>query len=113
MLINLNNNLCLTNKCDKDIHDNYAARILDAKYEHVDTNKDATDQKHMNHNQCHDRQNVWAKYNKIFDGSLGVYPHQKVHIELLQNLELVHHCVPCSLSPWTKIQKGTSTLGWY
>ncbi len=62
------------------------------KYEQVDTNRVATNQKHLYINQHHDLQHILAKYGKLFDRSLCVYPHQKVHIDLLPGLELVHHC---------------------
>ncbi len=42
MLIDLNDELCLNkehNMFDQEILNNYAAGILDAKYEQVDTNK--------------------------------------------------------------------------
>ncbi len=42
MLIDPNDELCLTKEngmFDQEIVDNYAARILDAKYEQVDTNR--------------------------------------------------------------------------
>ncbi len=31
-----------------------------------------------------------VKYMKLFDGSLGVYPNKKVHLDLLTGSELVH-----------------------
>ncbi len=46
---------------DREILDNYAARILDAKYEQVDTNKVAADQTHLNVHQCHKLQHLLAK----------------------------------------------------
>ncbi len=64
MLIDLNDEFCLNKEddmFDREILDNYAARILDAKYEQVDTNKVAADQKHLNVNQRHQLQHLLAK----------------------------------------------------
>ncbi len=102
MLTNLNDQLCQDKeeemfKCD--LLDNYSARILRAKYEQVNINKVAADQKHLTPNQLYDLQSVLAKYKKLFDGSLGVHPHKRVHIDLLLGLEPVHHRaypVPCT-----------------
>lgn len=83
---------------DRDVHDNYAGRILNVKSKQVDINKVASDQKLINPNQHQDLQHGLAKYDKLFGESLGVYPHQKVHIELFLNLEHFHYCVhpvPC------------------
>ncbi len=94
MLIDLNHELCLNKEddmFDQEILDNYATRILDAKYEQVDTNRVAANQKQLNVNQRHKLQHLLAKNKKLFDGSLGVYPHQKVHIDLLPGSKLVHH----------------------
>ncbi len=41
---------------------------------------------------------------KLFDESLGIYPHQKVHIDLLPGSELTHHCA--YLVPHTHEQKS-------
>ncbi len=82
---------------EQEILDNYAAPILDAKSKQVDTNRAATNQKLLSRNQCHNLQHVLAQYSKLFDGSLGVYPHQKVHIDLSPGLEPVYHCVYAAL----------------
>ncbi len=53
MLIDLIDELCLNNEdnmFDWEILDNYATRILDAKYEQVDTNRVAANQKQLNVN---------------------------------------------------------------
>ncbi len=36
---------------------------------------------------------TYNKTCKLFDGSLGVYPYQNVHIDHLLSLELLHHWV--------------------
>ncbi len=69
----------------------YFTQMLDAKYKQFNTNKVAIDQKHLNLNQCHDLQQILVEYGKLFDGSLCVYPYEKVHIDILIGLELVHH----------------------
>ncbi len=94
MFIDLNYQLSQHKKGDmfeQEIFNNYATQILDAKYKQVNTNKVAVNQKHLNLNQHHNLQQVFAKYGKLFDGSHGIYPRQKVHIDLLPDLELVHH----------------------
>lgn len=79
----------------QNAHDNYTAHIFYAKYKQVGTNKVAANQKHINPNQHQELQYVLANEDKLFDGSLGVYPHQNIHIELSPNLEPVHqHLCP-------------------
>ncbi len=94
MLIDLNNELCLNkedNMFDQEILDIYAIRILDAKYKQVNTNKVAADQKQLNVYHCHKLHYLLAKNKKLFDGSLGMYPHQKVHVDFLPGSKPVHH----------------------
>jgi hypothetical protein len=60
----------------------YATEILDAKYEkvHID---DLVDQlNHLNDQQKTDIKQVLSKFTKLFDGTLGVYPLRKFHIDL-------------------------------
>ncbi len=75
----------------QEILDNYDIQILDAKFEQVGINKVAINLKHLNINQLHNLQQVLAKCGKLFDVPLGVYPHQKVHIDLLPGLQHVPH----------------------
>ncbi len=59
----------------------YATEILDAKYKkvHID---DIVDQlNHLNDQQKTDIKQVLSKFTKLFDGTLGVYPHKKFHID--------------------------------
>lgn len=78
-----NNNLYQAkqdNMLNWEIPENYAKRGLCAKYEQVDINKVGANQRQLNNNQHHDWQSAFAKYNKLFDGSLGVYPDQKAQL---------------------------------
>ncbi len=81
IFVNLNNELCLNkedNMFDQELLDNNDTQILDAKYEQVDNNRVAANQKHLHINRHHELQHLFAKNKKLFDGSRGVYPHQKV-----------------------------------
>ena len=66
----------------EDFLDSFATEILDAKYEHVDVADVAAAQKHLSPSQREDLKAVLSKYRKLFDGTLGCYPHKKCHIEL-------------------------------
>ncbi len=115
MLININDKLCQSkedNTVDWEILTS-ATCILDTKYKQVSTNRVAANQKQLNPNQCLDLKNVLAKYHKLFDGSLGVHPHQKVYIDILPGSKEVHHqayLVPCANE---QTFKRNSKNGWY
>ena len=67
----------------EDWLDSYAATsILEAKYEKVDITYVAKQQTHLTISQQRELQKVLEKYNKLFNGTLGLYPPQKVHIEV-------------------------------
>ncbi len=88
----------------------YFTQILDAKHKQVNTNRVTTNQKHVNINYCHNLQYALAKYGNPFYSSLGVYPHQKVHIDLLSGSKLAHHCaymVPCAYEKHSKRNSNT------
>jgi hypothetical protein len=70
-----------------DFLDAYATPIMDAKYEEMDVEEVADGQKHLTPAQREDLQALFRRYRKLFDGSLGVYPHKKCHIELEPNAE--------------------------
>ncbi len=58
----------------------FATGILDIKYEQVNINSVAFNQNHLLLDQCQDLFNELSKHKKLFDGSLEVYPHKRVHI---------------------------------
>jgi hypothetical protein len=73
----------------------YASEILDAKYEKVLVD-DVTDQlDHLSAKQKNDLKRVLNEHTKLFDGTLGVYPHRKSHIDLVPG------AVPKHLRPYT------------
>jgi hypothetical protein len=58
----------------------YATKTLDAKYEKVFVD-DVIDQlSHINIQQKGDFRQVLSEHTKLFDGTLGVYPHRKFQI---------------------------------
>lgn len=78
---------------DDDYFDNYAmssANILDAKYDKVQIDDVVEEQTHLTDQQREDLRKLLMKYTKLFDGTLGVYPHKKFHIELEEGAKPVH-----------------------
>jgi hypothetical protein len=61
----------------------YAAEILDAKYEKVDIDEVFNQLNHLNTEQKEDLRKVLMEDTKLFDGTLGVYPHRNFHIDLV------------------------------
>ena len=60
----------------------YATEILDAKYEWTDVKDVVKGLTHLTQIQQNNLLDVLRKHASMFDGSLGVYPHKKFHIEI-------------------------------
>ncbi len=60
----------------------YATEILDAKYGKVATDDYVEHLDHLTPQQKKDLNGVLNTYTKLFDGTLGVYPHRKFQIDL-------------------------------
>eukprot|EP00804_Cyclotella_cryptica_P013076 CCRYP_002363-RA/>CCRYP_002363-RA protein AED:0.38 eAED:0.38 QI:0/-1/0/1/-1/1/1/0/217 len=75
---------------DKDWLSCYATDILDAKYEWADVAEVVDKQTHLNAHHKKDPLQVLQDNSKMFDGTLGLYPHRKVHIELVPDAKPVH-----------------------
>jgi hypothetical protein len=58
----------------------YASKILDTKYEKVLVDEVIDQLDHLNAQQKTDLRQVHNEHTKLFDGTLGVYPHKKFHI---------------------------------
>jgi len=68
----------------------YATDILDAKYEWTDVAEVVDKQTHLNAHQKKDLLQVLQDNCKMFNGTLGLYPHRKVHIELVPDAKPIH-----------------------
>ena len=69
---------------------NLETHILDAKYEMVDAHKIASKQNHLTQKQRTELAQLFTKYHELFNGTLGRYPHRRVHLELLPNAIPIH-----------------------
>jgi hypothetical protein len=68
----------------------FATEILDAKHEWTSV-RDVVDKlTHLNAHQRADLLEVLQENQKMFDGTLGVYPHKKFHIDIEENAKPVH-----------------------
>jgi hypothetical protein len=63
----------------------FATEILDAKYERTDVVDVMIGITHLNAHQKADLLQVLQKNDNMFNGTLGVYPHKKVHIDIDPN----------------------------
>ncbi|KAL7501812.1 hypothetical protein ACHAXN_000028, partial [Cyclotella atomus] len=69
---------------------NFATAMLDAKYKFIDVRQVIDQQFHLNMDQKANLLEVLAKHQKLVDGTPGVYPHKKVHIDIDPNAKPVH-----------------------
>jgi hypothetical protein len=74
----------------------YAVEILDAKYEKVDIDEVIDQLNHLNTEQKEDLRKVSIEHTKLFDGTFGVYPHRKFHINLVTGA-IAKHARPYSV----------------
>jgi hypothetical protein len=68
----------------------FTTEILDAKYEKIDAAEVVKGLTDLNAHQKADLLQVPQENNKMLDGTLGAYPHKKVHIESDPNAKPVH-----------------------
>ena len=68
----------------------FTAEIQASKYEHVSVQEVASQQTHLTLQQQQDLANVLIEYPKLFSGELGLYPHRKVHLELIDGAQPIH-----------------------
>jgi hypothetical protein len=68
----------------------FTTEILDAKYKKTDVSEVVKVLMHLNAHQKADLLSVLWDNNKMFDGTLGVYPHKKVHIDIDPNAKPVN-----------------------
>ncbi len=66
----------------------FATKILDAKYERTDVVEVMKGLTHLNAHQKADLLWVLQENDKMFDGTLGVYPHKKECIDIDPNAKL-------------------------
>ena len=67
--------------------------MLDAKYEEKDPAQVAQEQKHLTQKERDSLQKVLENFTTIFDGTLGHYPHRKIHLEVDPNA-IPYHAKP-------------------
>ena len=65
-------------------------QIQESKYEQVPVREVASQQKHLTIEQREDLVQILERYPKLFSGKLGCYPHRKIHLDLLDNVQPIH-----------------------
>ena len=73
----------------------YASEILDAKYEKVLVDDVINQLDHLN-TQKNDLNRMLNEHTKLFDGTLGLYPHRKFHIDLVPEA-MPKHFIPYAI----------------
>ena len=57
----------------------------------MDIDEEISRYKYLNNDQKNDLRDSFDKYEKLFNGKLGLYPHKKVHIKVEPNIKLAHN----------------------
>ncbi len=63
---------------------------MDAKYEKVNTDDVVNQLTHLSETQKEDLRNVLKDFSNLFDGTLGVYPRRKFHINIMPGAKPKH-----------------------
>ena len=77
----------------EDWLDNYATEILDAKYNFTSIRDVVNQLKHLSQKQKDNLHKILTKHEKLFDGTLGVYPHKKFHIDIEEDATPVRNLI--------------------
>jgi hypothetical protein len=75
---------------EEEYEDAFISEIMDAKYEKTTTAEVAAQQTHLNESQRSRLAEMLGGFNTLFDGKLGYYPHQQVHLEVDDNAIPIH-----------------------
>ncbi len=90
----------------------FGTKILDAKYEKTDVADVMKGLTNLNAHQKADLLWLLQENKKMFNGTLGVYPHKKVHINIDPNAKPVHSRPhPVFKSIW-RFSKWNLTILW-
>jgi hypothetical protein len=68
----------------------YRVEMLDAKYEKVEVDEVTNHLTHLSLQQKEDLKQVLQEHTKLFDGTVGVYPHRKFRIVLMPGAVAKH-----------------------
>ena len=66
------------------------SQMMPAKYEKADLEKFAKEQTHLSPKQQDDLLQLWKKHKKLFDGTLGKYTGEKMHIDIIPGAKPIH-----------------------
>ena len=80
-----------------DFMESLTTTILDATYNKVDLDKVINYQKHLNKKKQRELKKFLVTFEKLFDGTMGVCPHRRIHIELLA-YTVAKHARPYSVT---------------
>ena len=87
----------------EDCFDSFLSQpILDPLYEQVEPAVVAKQQHHLTEEQQADLTAVLERHTKLFDGTLGKYPHKKMHIDVIDGAEPKH----CRPYPVPRVHEG-------
>jgi hypothetical protein len=77
---------------DKLFAENYIIhqQIKHSKYEAANLKEVITLQTHLNQEQQRQLFNILELYSELFNGKLGKYPHQKIHLDIQENAKPFH-----------------------
>jgi hypothetical protein len=68
----------------------YSSEILGAKYEKMYTNDVVNQSTQLSDKQKQDLKILFEDFTRLFDGTLGVYPHKKLHIDFIPGAKPKH-----------------------
>ena len=86
--------------------DNFVAEILERKYDRVTARDVAEQQDRMLPKQNKLFEHTLKKYEILFDGKLGHYPHEKFHIDLVEGAKPVFKKAYHVPFQWESLFKG-------
>ena len=64
-----------------------ASPVLKRKYQKVTASEVASKQEHLFESERTKLEDMLSNFEEVFDGKLGCYPHQKVHLELIDGAQ--------------------------